>query len=234
MNRLIDITGQKFGRYTVLERAENQGKSTRWRCECECGTIKVVRASHLKDGRTTSCGCFQKESASKRALQIKGMRFGKLKVIDRGELDKYGRFRWECECDCGKKALCYSANLVSGLRTSCGCNRKASNGRRSVLKTGYVRIKKAGHPNADASGWLFEHIFVMSEHLGRKIETTDGENVHHKNGIKHDNRLENLELWTHHQPTGQKVEDMIEFCENYLKKYAPHKLQEREEGEPTT
>ena len=65
-------------------------------------------------------------------------------------------------------------------------------GGRKKSRKGYVMILKKGHPMADVAGYIFEHRYVMSEHLGRLL--TDDEVVHHKNGIKDDNRIENLEL----------------------------------------
>ena len=58
MGKFIDLTGQKFGRLTVINRAENQGTQTRWRCQCECGKQKKVQSGALRrrDG-TRSCGC---------------------------------------------------------------------------------------------------------------------------------------------------------------------------------
>ena len=61
MGKFVDLTGQKFGRLTVIERAENKGKKTAWLCQCECGNVSVVRSCHLKSGAIVSCGCLQKE-----------------------------------------------------------------------------------------------------------------------------------------------------------------------------
>ncbi|WP_426981224.1 hypothetical protein [Bacillus pseudomycoides] len=57
MSNYIDLTGNKFGRLTVIKRVENQGKYVTWLCECECGNTKVIRGSSITTGNTTSCGC---------------------------------------------------------------------------------------------------------------------------------------------------------------------------------
>ena len=68
-----------------------------------------------------------------------------------------------------------------------------------------------------SAGYLHEHRYVMSEHLGRPL--TRQENVHHINCNREDNRIENLELWTTQQPSGQRVEDKINWAINFLKEY---------------
>jgi len=63
MSKLKDLTGQKFGRLTVIERVENKGRYVAWKCRCDCGNEVIVRGDVLKCGRTKSCGCLHNEAA---------------------------------------------------------------------------------------------------------------------------------------------------------------------------
>lgn len=94
-------------------------------------------------------------------------------------------------------------------------------GGRHVDDHGYIKIRGYGHPRA-SNGRVLEHTVVMEKHLGRYL--LPGENVHHKNGNKKDNRLENLELWRTKQPFGQRVEDLIVYAEEILRTYKPRAL----------
>lgn len=62
-----DLTGQRFARLTVIERAANRGRATQWLCQCECGTKKDVGAFSLRRGDSKSCGCLQAELNTIRA-----------------------------------------------------------------------------------------------------------------------------------------------------------------------
>lgn len=71
MSKFQDLTGQRFGRLTVIKRVEDyvtpKGQhQTRWLCRCDCGTEKNIVSDSLRNGATTSCGCYRKEKVIER------------------------------------------------------------------------------------------------------------------------------------------------------------------------
>lgn len=78
-------------------------------------------------------------------------------------------------------------------------------------------VRVPDHPRARASRYVFEHILVAEELLGRYLEPD--ESIHHCNGVRDDNRPENLELWTRPQPSGIRVSDAIEWARTIFDRY---------------
>lgn len=65
----IDLTGQVFGRWTVIRRAENRNERAVFLCRCACGVEREVRSADLKNGSTVSCGCYSRELTLERSLK---------------------------------------------------------------------------------------------------------------------------------------------------------------------
>lgn len=123
-----DLTGEKFGRWTVQYKTNKATKNRTplWHCICECGNEKDVDAYTLRSGQSTSCGCYAKEISKKNGqltrIDITGQRFGKLVALSpiySGNKEKHTK--WKCQCDCGNIVEIDLGNLRSGKTQSCGC-----------------------------------------------------------------------------------------------------------------
>ena len=153
--RLVDLSGQRFGRLIAVEYIGN----SKWRCLCDCGNEVEVFSSNLTKGRTKSCGCLARETTSKvKFKNIAGMKFGRLTALE--VLKKDGkRTIWKCQCDCGNISYSNVTNLINGTTKSCGCLQK-ENVSKAVFKdiTGnrfgkLVAIERIGNRNGQAL-WL--------------------------------------------------------------------------------
>ena len=134
MGKRIDLTGQTFGRLTVIEEnGKNKNGSIKWRCKCECGNEVTVIGTNLRNGNTTSCGCLQKEFTKDiNFTDLVGKVFGRLTVIKKHDKDKHGRILWLCKCECGNECIVATGVLTSGKAKSCGClNRELTSKRMS-------------------------------------------------------------------------------------------------------
>lgn len=169
-----NLVGYKFGRLFVIERTSNgTGGCARWKCQCDCGEIRIIRTADLKNGKHTSCGCRRKENLKEWG---KGFQF---------QRNPAGRY---------------------------------------VDKNGYVHINV--YDDYDAQERIkkyrnyskLEHVYVMEQHLGRPL--FPDETVHHKNGIRDDNRVDNLELMASSHGKGQTIPDLLAWAKEILQRYA--------------
>lgn len=75
---MSNLEGKRFGRLTVIRCVgRNKWHDSVWECSCDCGNVTTVSGGHLKDGHTTSCGCFAREERSRRATRHGLLRGGK-------------------------------------------------------------------------------------------------------------------------------------------------------------
>lgn len=171
-------------------------------------------------------------------INLIGKKFDRLKVFAEAGRDKHGGVLWKCLCSCGKTTTVRGSSLTRKNKdtrtTSCGCRLKEvqsagakngnyKNGRTKHKASGYILLSGYHlHPRANVNGQIAEHIIVMETRLGRYLY--DKETVHHKNGCRDDNRDDNLELWCSSHPSGQRIEDLISWAEDTLRRYAPQKL----------
>ena len=94
MGKFIDLTGQRFGRLTVIERKVSNAGFVTWLCQCDCGNQTIVRGNSLRSGHTTNCGCVRREKITQRSL-IHGKSHTRLFYV------------WE-----GMKKRCYNPKYV--------------------------------------------------------------------------------------------------------------------------
>jgi len=93
-------------------------------------------------------------------------------------------------------------------------------GTRKENARGYIVLSIYNHPSrASRNGQIFEHRYIMEQHLGRFLQ--EGENVHHINCVKNDNRIDNLELWVSNQPAGSRAKDLLQWARSIVDRYEP-------------
>jgi len=187
-----------------------------------------------------------------RAADLIDLIVGRLTVVRRVKNNAQQKTRWLCKCVCGnetvvdgcelRKAINGAVSKKTGFRTgtrSCGCLHAESvprgskhphfgkrskfwKGGKTKTTKGYTLIWNPKHPNAYASGYVYEHIALMADSIGRAL--LPREFVHHKNGNRSDNRIENLELWSKSHPPGQRVADKVSWTKEILALYDPAAL----------
>jgi hypothetical protein len=176
----IDIAGQKFGRLTVLSRAEGR-PSHFYEFVCECGTRTVKSKHDVLRGFVKSCGCLRREVSiaagkmPKAFKDLSGKRYGMLVAIAREGSNKHGIAMWRCVCDCGTEKLVSSNHLNMGNTASCGCA---------------YRARKAVRPEARRA-WSNNYVQTryrtdLKYSLNRRLATMIHQSLRMRNSRKND------------------------------------------------
>lgn len=139
LGKKIDMTGwvmKEHGvptsRITVIEEDSEykkthnvQSRKIYWKCKCDCGKIFTASGGNLRNGHTTSCGCFRKEMNTLiKGYDLVGKKFNKLLVLEPAGSSNYGQRLWKCQCDCGNITYVITSCLTTGHTKSCGCEQK--------------------------------------------------------------------------------------------------------------
>lgn len=145
MSKSIDLTGQTFGKLLVISQSSlrSASGSIKWECQCSCGKVILVRTDSLKNGHTSSCGCFNREqSRAKNLVDLTGKTFARVTVLYLDtKTTKDGALYWICKCSCGNIKSLLGASLKNGLIRSCGCLSTETKSRLTKIRNEQHRLK---------------------------------------------------------------------------------------------
>lgn len=127
MRNKVSYIGKIFGRLIVKkEISMDKYSHRRFFCRCSCGNHTIKLKYNLDQNVSTSCGCFRRESITKRVRSsLLGKVFGRLTVVAIISKNKHRQIIWKCVCSCGNICKVSTSYLTSGDTKSCGCLRSA-------------------------------------------------------------------------------------------------------------
>lgn len=118
--KVVDLTGQVFGRLTVLELDHVKRSTRNWKCQCSCGNITVVRESNLLHGITKSCGCIKRESKKSSKIEVQKIaprrNSGGAFFLQAGEIKLKGNYESEKKCSKVKEYKLSPEELAAYLK----------------------------------------------------------------------------------------------------------------------
>lgn len=183
---------------------------------CVDSCEKVVKAKEMCDnhyeierrklkGKCSVDGCNRKEVRNNLCERHNGERTNKLCIID------------GCNGFVHASDFCKKHYLRKFRNGDPNIIHRGEIGAGTINQFGYRVLYKPGHQYSTKTGTVLEHRFIMAIFLERPLRKN--ENVHHRNGNKLDNRIENLELWARQQPVGQRVSDIYLWAKSIIEKY---------------
>lgn len=159
----LDLSGQNFGRWTVLERSERYY----WKCKCECGEIKDIYYTSLLNEKSRSClSCASKTTNNLQQQNKIGLKFGRLTIIGVARIVN-NKCIYKCRCDCNAEVDVPWGLLQSGRTSSCGCLRD------ELRKNGGPRVKS--YDVKTRANYLKEGTSLVS--IGQKVSKNSSTGV---------------------------------------------------------
>lgn len=175
MAKIIDLTGQRFGKLVVIKRVPNKNKRTMWLCKCDCGNEVEVRSDQLRGGITNSCGCLHMEqikSIGKNNFKdLTNQRFGKL-IAKQPIFNEYKkRYDWLCQCDCGNEIIVLGSSLSSGNTHSCGCIKSIGESKiEKILKENNINYISQYRTMINDKLYIYDFAIVENNQVTKLIE----------------------------------------------------------------
>lgn len=217
---------QKFGRLTVVGLPPKALTRAYAIVRCDCGNERSVRIGNLLQGRSQSCGCWQRErTRENRRKNLLGRKFGRLVVVgDTGKPAKTNGVPWKVRCECGTECEVCSSNLVTGNTQSCGClqREKARRGcqpgdaaKHSILEKYKNTAKRKGYIWALTNDLFYTLISKPCYYCGKEPSASraDKDGVLQANGV---DRKDNTRGYLF-----SNVVSCCQFCQ-YAKRDLPH------------
>ena len=118
-SKINEMVGKQYGYLKVIEITEDR----KCLCECACGEIKKINPYNIRNGKSKSCGCFNRKKSQEKRKNLENKVFGELKVISYAG-HKKDRVAWNCLCSCGNTCVVTAHELTQGKIKSCGCLKK--------------------------------------------------------------------------------------------------------------
>lgn len=166
----------------VVREVESKGNGKRYECVCDCGKNHVTQGTNLRAGVTRSCGCLRLNL--KKSLHLNASEVARLYQDERVDAKRIGEMMGVSGAVVRNHLRDRGIN-VRGRGEFCRIRAMG----RIVRREEYLAIKTGENRHG-----VMLHRHLMEQHLGRKLKRDDV--VHHVNGNKHDNRLENLQVMT--------------------------------------
>jgi len=141
-SKFEDLSGQKYGLLTALERVNPVLPNGRpqWLCRCDCGVEKVFSIDYLKDKRVKIQNCGHLRAPKPKPEIEPGMKIGMLTVVKEAGSGIHGGKQWLCKCDCENDFVALDTPLKRSRVKSCGCAHSFSEGDITGCRYGRLEV----------------------------------------------------------------------------------------------